>query len=278
MAQDGYAALRIARDAGVAWVTLDHPPINLFDTTLMRDLYYAAKELAADEAVRVVVLQSAHPDFFIAHADLHSILDAKKGDTTREGGSSFFQALVERWRTMPQATIAKLAGRARGGGSELVLGLDMRFGAYTKAVLSQPEVMLGILPGGGGTQNLTRLVGRGRALEIILGCGDVTAEVAERYGYINRGLPPEELDHFVDDLARRIATFPREAIAHAKQAVDGAGDDRHAGLVAENDLFYDLADGDEARRRMRRFLEAGGQTCEGELDDLTRLAETLRDG
>ena len=187
-----YETLRIRADRGVAWVTIDHPPINLFDAQLMGDLMRAGAALATDDAIRVIVLDSANPDFFIAHADvkLIQLLPAEAPPKPTELG--FFHAMVDRFRTMPKATIGVLEGIARGGGSELLLSLDMRFGALGRAVLAQPEVALGIIPGGSGTQRLPRLVGRARALEIILGCDDFPADLAERYGWLNRALPPAE--------------------------------------------------------------------------------------
>jgi enoyl-CoA hydratase/carnithine racemase len=173
--------------------------------------------------------------------------------------------MVDRFRTMPKATIAKIAGVCRGGGSELVLSFDMRFAALGRAVLGQPEVAVGILPGGSGTQRLPRLVGRARALEIVLGAGDVPADLAERYGVVNRALPPAQLDPFVDALAARIASFPPEAVAHAKAAVLAADTGVRDGLVLEARLFDECAALPEARRRMQAFLAAGGQTREVEL-------------
>ena len=144
----------------------------------------------------------------------------------------------------------------------------MRFGALGKAVINQPEVAIGILPGGSGTQRLHRLMGRGRALEVILGCEDLDAETAERWGYLNRALPADELRAFVERLARRIASFPPEAVALAKQSVDAA-EPRREGLLEEAYLFQRLLRTDDAQAAMGRFMQAGGQTREGEL----RLAE-----
>src|SRR5438094_7967980 len=254
MAYDDYRCLRVRLDRGVAFVTIDRPPINLLDLALMRELDAIGKELEVDDAVRVVVFDSADPDFFIAHADV---------------------ALIERLPTdVPKPTIGKIEGRARGGGSELLLSLDLRFGALGRAVLAQPEVALGILPGGSGTQRLPRLIGRARALEVILGCDDVPADLAERWGYLNRALPPAELGPFVERLAVRIASFPAEAIALAKAAVDAAELPTPQGLLEEADAFNRTLGTSAARRRMGRFLELGGQTRAVELD-LGRLVERL---
>jgi enoyl-CoA hydratase/carnithine racemase len=275
MAYDGYECLRVRVDRGVAWVTIDHPPINLFDMPLIRDMDRVGRELEADAAVRVVVLQSADPEFFIAHADVGLILGLPSEAPPKSSELSFFHAMVDRFRTMPKATIAKIEGRARGGGSELVLSLDMRFGALGRAVLAQPEVALGILPGGSGTQRLPRLMGRARALEVILGCEDLDAALAERWGYLNRALPPAELGPFVERLAYRIASFPAEAIALAKAAVAAAEGPTREGLLEEAHLFNRTLANPETRARMAQFLEAGGQTREVELD-LGRLTARLR--
>jgi enoyl-CoA hydratase/carnithine racemase len=184
---------------------------------------------------------------------------------TRHAELGGFHAIVDRFRTMPKATIAVLEGIARGGGSELALSLDMRFAALGRAVLSQPEVGVGIIPGGSGTQRLPRLVGRARALEIVLGCDDIDAATAERWGYVNRALPAAELRPFVDALAARIASFPPGAIARAKTAVDGALPDPLSGLLTEDQLFRICLGDPAAHTRMAAFLEAGGQTREVEL-------------
>lgn len=267
-----YETLRVRRDGGVARVTIDHPPINLFDAALMVDLMKAGAALEADPDIRVVVLDSANPDFFIAHADVALIQTLPAEPPPKPTELGFFHALVDRFRTMPKATIGVLEGIARGGGSELLLSLDMRFGALGKAVLAQPEVALGIIPGGSGTQRLPRLMGRARALEVILGCADFPADLAERYGWLNRALPPDELRPFVEDLARRIASFPGEAIALAKEAVNAAERPTREGLLEEADCFNRAVATPAARERMARFLAIGGQTPEVERDPRGLLA------
>ena len=270
MPYDDYKTLRVESDAGVAWVTIDHPPINLFDLTLMQEIARLGQELEADDEVRVIVFESADPDFFIAHADVTLIQLLPRDVPPRASKLGGFQAMVDRFRTMPKVSIGKLEGRARGGGSELLLSLDMRFGAIGRAIVSQPEVALGILPGGSGTQRLPRLMGRARALEAVLGCADFPAELAERYGWLNRALPPDELGPFVDGLARRIAGYPAAAIARAKAAVLAAEPDVVPGLLEEAHLFNETLAFDETQALMQRFLDVGGQTREGELD-LDRL-------
>jgi len=259
-----YQTLRVAIADGIATVTIDHPPINLMDVAMIGDLARLVDDLATDDAVRVVVIESADPEFFIAHADVGLIQQLPVPPPPRSETLSGFHAMLERWRRLDKPTIAKIAGRARGGGSEFALALDMRFGARGRTILAQPEVALGIIPGGGGTQNLPRAIGRARALEVILGAMDVDAETAERWGYLNRALPPDELDAFVATLAARIASFPPSAIAAAKASVDAGLADPTPGFVEEADRFnHSIAD-PEARARMVAFLKAGGQTREVE--------------
>lgn len=267
MAYEDLKLLKTRLDQGVLFVTIDNPPMNLFDIQLMQEMNRIGKEIEADEEVRVVVFDSANPDFFIAHADINAILSLPTQAPAKSDRLGFFHAMVDRFRTMPKATIGKIEGRARGGGSEFLLSLDMRFAALGRAILGQPEVALGILPGGSGTQRLPRLVGRGRALEVVLGCDDFTADLAERYGYVNRALPQDELGPFVDELAYRIASFPAEAIALAKESVNNAGEiGTVEGLLEEAHLFNRLAASEASRRLMRRFLELGAQTTDAELD------------
>jgi enoyl-CoA hydratase/carnithine racemase len=269
-----YAALRVRAERGVAFVTIDHPPINLFDARLIGEMARLGDELAADEGVRAVVIDSANPEFFIAHADVTLIQRLPTDASRRPSEPHVFQLMTERFRTMPKATIALIEGIARGGGSEFVLSCDMRFGALGRAVLAQPEVGLGIIPGGSGTQRLPRLVGRGRALEIVLGCDDIPAEVAERWGYLNRALPPGELRPFVERLAYRIASFPAEAIALAKACVDAAAGSFDDGLIEESWAFTKAIGTEAAKQRMAAFMAAGGQTPDVE-HRLSRVVEDL---
>jgi len=266
MTYSGYACLKTRLDRGVLFVTIDHPPINLFDLPLMQEIDRLGREIEGDDAVRVVVFDSANPDFFIAHADVNLILQLPAIAPPKADSLKFFHAMVDRFRTMPKVSIAKIEGRARGGGSEFVLSLDMRFGALGRAILAQPEVALGIIPGGSGTQRLPRLMGRSGALEVVLGCDDFPADLAERYGYINRALPPDELGPFVEQLAYRIASFSAEAIALAKASVDCAELPTMEGLLEEAHYFDQAVATDTARKRMRKFLALGGQTREVELD------------
>jgi enoyl-CoA hydratase/carnithine racemase len=183
--------------------------------------------------------------------------------------------MCETLRTMATPSIVQIEGRVGGGGSEFALSCDMRF-ATPGSVLSQPEVALGIIPGGSGTVRLPRLVGRGRALEAILGGDDVDAFTAERWGWVNRVLPEGEIDRFVDRLAGRIARFPRHAIAAAKESVLRAEPDLEPHLLAEGAAFDRTLRSAETRAAMERFLERGGQAPEGETR-LGALVEELWD-
>jgi enoyl-CoA hydratase/carnithine racemase len=276
MAYEGYDCLKIRTDRGVAFVTIDNPPINLFDFNLMTEMTRIGLEIEADDDIRVIVFDSADPEFFIAHADVNLIQLLPTEVPPKAETLSPFHEMVDRFRTMPKASIAKIEGRARGGGSEFVLSLDMRFGALGKAILAQPEVSIGIIPGGGGTQRLPRLMGRGRALEVILGCGDIPADLAERYGYINRALPPEELTPFVEQLAYRIASFPADAIAIAKASVNASELPTVEGLIEEAHYFNQSVATPEAQKRMAILMELGGQTREAELE-LDAFAEKLKE-
>ena len=247
--------------AGIATVTIDHGAINLMDLAMIGDLDRVGRQLELDEEVRVVVLQSANPEFFVAHADIELITQLPATPPPRNERLGWVHAVLDRFRTMPRATIAKIQGRCRGGGSELALACDMRFAEIGRAVLCQPEVGVGIIPGAGGSVRLPRLVGRNRALEIILGCGDYTAEIAERYGYVNRALRAGEIDAFVGALARRIAGFPAATIALAKQAASLEDDGLQDALALEERLFLESVQLPVARRRMAAALRMGMQTA-----------------
>jgi enoyl-CoA hydratase/carnithine racemase len=266
MAYD-FSLLHTRAADGVLWVTVDAPPINLMTTDLARELAGLGREVATDDAVRVVVLQSANPEFLIAHFDVNAILAMPaEGEATRSTEISGFHRMCERWRTMDTVTIVKVAGRVGGGGAELSASCDMRFGVLGRTIVNQMEVPIGILPGGTGTQRLPRLLGRGRAMEVVLGGIDLDAATAERWGWLNRAFATvEELDTYVDGLARRIASFPPQAVVNAKAAVLAAESDPVPGLLEEAFRFDQLLRRPDARAAMERFLAAGGQTRDGEL-------------
>lgn len=247
---------RTDRD-GVAVITFDHPPINLVDRDLVIDLLKLAQALEADRQTRVVIFRSANPAFFLAHFDLSGKGSNKPPAPLPEGEASVLSQLFTRYSRLPQVTIGELRGRARGAGSEFLLALDMRFASRERAVLGQPEAALGILPGAGGTVRLTQLLGRARALEVCLGCADFDAELAERYGWINRALPDAEIEAFVDELARRIALFPESGIAHVKALVDRLSAADNAGLVDESQRFAAAMTAPQTAERMRWMAGRG---------------------
>ncbi len=265
MAYD-YELLSVEIRGRLGVVTVSNPPINLITLPLYAELAALSVELKADPDLTVVVLKSADPDFFLAHFDVEAILAFPTDtDAQRDAELNEYHRMCERFRTMDKVTIAQIEGRVGGGGSELAASFDMRFGVRGRTKINQMEVPIGILPGGTGTQRLPRLVGRGRALEIILGGEDLDAETAERWGYLNRIFEAGEIGPFVDALATRIASFPAEAVRLAKEAVNGADKPLQDGLVDEAYLFQRLLRTEGAQRNMRRFLEIGGQTREGEL-------------
>lgn len=233
MAYNDLSCIQVKIDAGIAWLALKYPPINLLDAHLASDLDQATRALEIDPSVRVVVLQSQVPKFFIAHSGLARVGSGPK-DVLTTPNFRQTQILTERLRNMPKVTIAKVEGIARGGGNEIVLGADMCFAALESAVFGQPEVGVGIVPGGGSTQRLPSLVGRARAMEILLGGDDYSAATAEKFGWINRAMSAEELGPFVEKLAIRIASFPPHAIAHIKAAINqGVLADITRGLLVE---------------------------------------------
>lgn len=265
--------LRVAQRGPRLDVTIDHGEINLLDVPLLVSLLRLTEALTTADDVTVVVMSSANPDFFIAHFDVAAILDiAASGGSAATDELGPFHVMVERWRTAPCATIAKVAGIVRGGGCEVVSSFDMRFADLERARFGQPEVALGILPGGSGTQRLPDLLGRSRALELVLGCDDLDGRTAERWGLVNRALPADELDAFVDDLADRIASYPPTAVREAKASVLAARPDPTPGLLQEAHRFARTLADEAAARRMQQFLDAGGQTREVETD----LQQALR--
>lgn len=261
-----YQLLDVAVHGRVATVTINNPPINIITPALYQELAGLVAELQNDDDLTVVVFKSADADFFIAHYDVSNILEfPTDGEAERSLELNDFHIMCERVRTMNKVTIAQIEGRVGGGGSEFAASMDMRFGVVGKTVVNQMEVPLGILPGGTGTQRLPRLVGRGRAMEIVLGADDLDAETAERWGYLNRIYAAGDIDAKVTALAERIASFPVEAVRLAKASVTASELPLQQGLQEEAYLFQRLLRTDSAQHNMQRFMEMGGQTREGEL-------------
>lgn len=255
-----YQTLGIEITDHVMRATIHQPPVNVMTVAMYQDLVALTTEVEQDSEVKVVIFQSADPDFFIAHFDVEVLLGLDTSPEKRRKISPF-QKMCERLQTMPKVTIAKIAGRAGGGGSELAASCDMRFGLAGKTIINQMEVALGILPGGTGTQRLPRLVGRGRAMEICLGSDDIDAQTAADWGYLNRVFDTQvALDQFVDHLATRIATFPSEAIALCKASINNAELPLAEGLAEESNLFQQALSTQSAQSTMREAMVMGLQT------------------
>ncbi|MGC6398814.1 MAG: enoyl-CoA hydratase/isomerase family protein [Ilumatobacteraceae bacterium] len=262
-----YPHLTVTVHDGVATVLIDNPPINLMTSGLFRSLAKVSVDLSNDDDVRVVVLRSANPEFFIAHFDVAAIVEfPTDGEAVEEPELGGFDRMCEAYRTMDKVTIAELRGRVGGGGAELSSACDMRFGDLETFQWNQMEVPLGILPGGGGTQRIPRLIGIGRAMEVVLGADDVDAETAERWGFLNRAMSGDSLSAYVDAVATRIASFPPAAVREAKRAVNASVErSLDEGLKYESYLFQVLLRDADAQPSMRQYLDAGGQTRDVEL-------------
>jgi enoyl-CoA hydratase/carnithine racemase len=215
-----YTTFKADTADGIMTVTFDFPPVNVQGQEMLADLNGLAMRLEQNRDIRVVVFQSAHPEIWVCHYDTNLLKDMSTEQVSREEAQLLdLQSVLERISKLPQATIAKLEGFARGGGHEFALACDMRFAVRGKFKFMQMEVGMGILPCGGGASRMARQTGLGRALEIILSARDFTADEAEAYGTINKALDADEIDEYVKTLAQRIASFPAESINACKQAV-----------------------------------------------------------
>ena len=248
----------LTRQSPEYWrVTFNHPPLNIFGPETIPQLNEIITALETDEHVKVVVFDSAVEGFFLTHYDFL----AKLEDTTRlPPGPTGLQPLPDmlvRLSRAPVASIASIRGRATGVGSELALACDMRFASREKAVLSQWEVGAGIVPGGGPMARLPRLMGRGRALEVLLGADDIPGDLAERYGYVNRSFPDSDLDAFVESLANRIASFDKRAIAETKRFADVASLPPDFEIAPEWDVCFASIMRPAAQERIKKLMERG---------------------
>ena len=232
-------------------ITFSNPPINMFVPTTIVELGALVAELDADPSVKVVVFQSANPDFFIAHLDV-----AKAAERPEVLG--LWREFVLRLSSTPIVSIAKIRGRTRGIGNEFVLACDMRFASRQSALFGNPEVGVGLVPGGGALEWLPRLVGRSRALEIVLSGDDFDADIAERYGWVNRTLDHDQLDSFVDALARRLASFDREALGAVKAQVNRVGTPTATELKSSTDIFFSALAWPGQQTRRARIRSIGG--------------------
>jgi len=250
--------IRLDRRSPAYWrVTFDHPPLNIFGPETVPELNAIVTAIETDPRLKVVVFDSAVEGFFLTH---YNFLAPVEASTAIPPGPTGLQALPDmlvRISRAPVVSIASIRGRATGVGSELALASDMRFASREKAILSQWEVGAGLVPGGGPMARLPRLMGRGRALEVLLTADDIPGDLAERYGYVNRALPDAELDGFVDALAMRIASFDKQAIAETKHLVDIASLPPDAEIGLEWGAFMGALGRPAAQTRIKALMEHG---------------------
>src|SRR5437588_950931 len=250
--------IRFVRRTSSYWrVTFDNPPLNIFGPETIPELNEIVTALETDEDVKVVVFDSAVEGFFLTHYNFLAKLEDTTSLLPGPTGLSPLPDMLVRLSRAPVVSIASIRGRATGVGSELALASDMRFASREKAILSQWEVGAGLVPGGGPMARLPRLMGRGRALEVLLGADDIHGELAERYGYVNRSLPDGELDGFVEALAMRIATFDKEAIAETKRLVDVASLPPDQEIRPEWDAFLASLGRPASQNRIRALMSRG---------------------
>ena len=231
-------------------ITFSNPPINMFLPTTIVELEALMTDLEADPSVKVVVFQSANPDFYIAHLDV-----AKAAERPEVLG--LWRDFVLRLSSTAVVSIAKICGRTRGIGNEFVLACDMRFASRRNALFGNPEVGVGLIPGGGALEWLPRLVGRSRALEIVLSADDIDADIAERYGWVNRALDDDDIDSFVDTLVGRLASFDREVLAAAKAQINRFGMPTATELQSSNDMIFPMLTWPSARARRAKLRGIG---------------------
>jgi enoyl-CoA hydratase/carnithine racemase len=271
--------LRVIEETPAYWrVVFDNPPLNIMDADMFEGLQDVLARMDASPSLRVVVFESANPDFYLAHFELKDA--ARTLGLLKTVGPTGLPSLLDtfvRLTESPIVSIAKIRGRARGVASEFLLACDMRFASRENTALAQVEVGSGVHPGGGGTERLPPLVGRGRALEIVLGSNDFDGETAERYGYVNRSLPDSELDGFVDVLARRIASFDRRPIEAAKKLINDVSLPTAESLLDGLTSFTTALTWPEAQQRFEALLKRGLQQPGDMEDRYGELLGTLMD-
>ena len=246
-------------------VTFSNPPINMFVPSTIDELGALMTDLEAHPSVKVVVFQSTNPDFFIAHLDVSKAAE-------RPEVLGLWRDFVLRLASTPVVSIAKIRGRTRGIGNEFVLACDMRFASRQNALFGNPEVGVGLIPGGGALEWLPRLVGRSRAIEIVLSGDDFDADIAERYGWVNRTLDDHDLDSFVDGLVGRLASFDREVLAAAKAQLNRFGIPTATELRSSTEIFFSALTQPGAQARRGKVRSMGyGIRSDFELNFGTRL-------
>jgi len=259
-----FETLLVQRDGAVVFADIAAPPMNLLGPPLVRDLVSLIKQLEPDDSVRVLVFRSADPEYFISHVDITQVA-AYRQEAARLTGEASLGLLFRHLSTSRLVSIAQIEGRVRAAGSEFVLACDMRFAALESAIFAQFEPAFGLLPGGGAALHLTRLMGRARALEVMLSADDYGAELAERYGWINRALPAAALPDFVRSLAQRIARFPATGLAAVKTRVNGIALASVEDFRRDSDAFGEAVRAPVAQARTQAALNQGFQTRAGEL-------------
>jgi enoyl-CoA hydratase/carnithine racemase len=259
-----FDTLKVRHERAVLFADIAAPPMNLLGPELVRDLMSLIQRAEADEAVKVVVFKSADPDYFISHVDVTRIKEYRQ-EAAKLTGEASLGLLFRHLSTSRLVTIAQIEGRVRGARSEFVLACDMRFAARESAIFGQPESGLGQTPGAGGIQHLARLMGRGRALEVMLSADDYDAELAERYGWINRAVPAKTLDDFVRSLAHRIAGLPAGGHVVIKERVNAIALATAADFRRDSDLFGESTATPENQKRFQAAMKHGFQTREAEL-------------
>jgi len=267
--------LSVRREGGVLFAEINAPPMNLIGPELVSDLVSLIQQAEADDAARVLVFASADPEYFISHVDVNRIKEYRQ-EAARLVGEASLGLLFRYLSASRLITIAQIEGRVRAAGSEFVLACDLRFAARESAVFAQFEPALGTLPGGGAAQHLTRLMGRARALEVMLSAQDYDADLAERYGWINRSLPASELREFVRVLAHRIAGFPAAGLTAVKDRVNTIALAPEGDFRRDSDLFGEGVRTPQAQARIAAALRQGFQTRDAEFG-LTRMLGELRD-
>jgi enoyl-CoA hydratase/carnithine racemase len=252
------SSIQITKHSDAYWrVTVDIPPLNIFGPANIPQLEQVVSSIEIDDRVKVVVFQSAIDGFFLTHYDFVSPPEESAKFPVGRTGLQPLPDMLVRLSRAPVASIALIRGRATGVGSELALACDMRFASREKAILSQWEVGAGLVPGGGPMARLPRLMGRGRALEVLLTANDIDGDLAQLYGYVNRSLPDAQLDDFVDQLARRIASFDKQAIADTKRLVNEASLPPDAEIAPEWAAFVGSLGRPAARERISKLMELG---------------------
>ena len=248
----------LTRRSPAYWrVTFNHPPLNIFGPDAIPQLNEIITALETDAHVKVVVFDSAIQGFFLTHYDFLAKLEDTTGLPPGPTGLQPLPDMLVRLSRAPVASIASIRGRATGVGSELALACDMRFASREKAILSQWEVGAGLVPGGGPMARLPRLMGRGRALEVLLGADDIPGDLAELYGYVNRSLPDADLDAFVESLATRIASFDKRAISETKRFADVASLPPDFEIAPEWDVCFASIMRPAAQERIKKLMERG---------------------